>query len=312
MTLRALLGTMVLLVFAACGPVGGDEDDDNPNKPQVDAGLDVSLPQLDAGPGVEAGPPTDLCSDEAKLVYVVDENGMFSSFDPHPTPPVFTDLGKLTSCPVSSTESPYSMSVDRDAIAWVLSNSGNLYRVDIKNALACQKTAFNATTAGMPLFGMGFVTNAVGGTEDTLYVAGGADPGSTTSTATLGTVKIPDLTLQTILPVTGWPELTGNGNAELWGFYPDETAPKVARINKQTAVEDPIYPLPSLAGTPRSWAFAFWGGDFWVFLARGTLDPKTAVYRVKGTDGTLTTAIENTGRRIVGAGVSTCAPVIID
>jgi hypothetical protein len=242
----------------------------------------------------------------------VDESGMFSSFDPRPTPPVFTDLGLLSTCPRNGAESPFSMSVDRDAVAWVLSSEGSMFRVDIKNGLACTKTSFVANQVGMNLFGMGFVTNTVGGTSDTLYIAGGAEPLSTTTTATLGTVAFPDLTVQPLNPVTGWPELTGNGNAELWGFYPSDTAPKVARIDKQTSVEDPVFQLPSLAGTARSWAFAFWGGDFWIFLARGSLDPKTNVYRVKGTDGTLTTAIENTGRRIVGAGVSTCAPVVID
>lgn len=314
MTLHALLGMLAMLgslAAAACGPVGDPEGTANPT--QVDA-APFTPPLLDSGTGGNDGgtPYVDPCSDEAKLVYVVDSNGMFSSFDPHPTPPVFTDLGYLNTCPRSGTETPYSMSVDRDAVAWVLSSEGNMFRVDIKNGLACTKSSFVAGQAGMTLFGMGFVTNAAGGNSDTLYIAGGADPGSETTNATLGTVVFPDLTLQTIQPVSGWPELTGNANAELWGFYPDETEPKVARIDKQTAAEAPVYPLPSLAGTPRAWAFAFWGGDFWIFLARGSLDPKTSVYRVKGSDGSLSTAIENTGRRIVGAGVSTCAPVVID
>jgi hypothetical protein len=309
MTFRVLLGVLMSVSLFACGPSGADEEPTG--HPQVDAGH--PLPQLDAGTtgGGDGGSYQDPCSDEAKLVYVVDESGMFSSFDPRPTPPVFTDLGLLSTCPRNGTETPFSMSVDRDAIAWVLSSEGNLFRVDIKNALACTKTTFVPSQSGLTLFGMGFVTNSVGGTEDTLYVAGGADYTSSNS-ATLATVGFPDLTLQPLRAVSGWPELTGNANAELWGFYPDATAPKVARIDKQTAVEDPIYQLPSLAGTPASWAFAFWGGDFWIFLANGTLDPKTAVHRVKGTDGTLTTVIANTGRRIVGAGVSTCAPVVID
>jgi hypothetical protein len=312
MLLRGLLGILTTLIFAACGPLGADGEP----AAQHDGGAPIF--NLDGGvdsgpaPGGDGGGWQDPCSDEAKLVYVVDSSGMFSSFDPRPTPPVFTDLGLLSTCPRNTAETPFSMSVDRDAIAWVLSSEGNLFRVDIKNNLACTKASFVPGQAGLTLFGMGFVTNAVGGTSDTLYVAGGSDPLSTTSGATLGTVSFPDLTLATIKPVTGWPELTGNANAELWGFYPSATAPKVARIDKATAVEDPIYPLPDLAGEPAAWAFAFWGGDFWVFLAKGSLDPKTAVYRVKGSDGTLTTAIENTGRRIVGAGVSTCAPVVID
>jgi len=309
---RALLGIMVTLSLAACGPVGVDEGsgvDGSHVTPTnaTDGGTDLAPIGTDG-----TTPYEDPCSDEAKLVYVVDSSGMFSSFDPHPTPPVFTDLGLLSTCPRTGTETPFSMSVDRDAIAWVLSSDGNLFRVDIKNNLACTKAAFVPGQSGLTLFGMGFVTNSVGGTADTLYIAGGSDPASGTASAMLGTVTFPDLTLQTIKQVSGWPELTGNSNAELWGFYPDATSPKVARIDKQTAVEDPIYQLPSLAGEPQAWAFAFWGGDFWIFLARGALDPKTSVYRVKGSDGSLSTAIENTGRRIVGAGVSTCAPIVID
>jgi hypothetical protein len=68
--------------------------------------------------------------------------------------------------------------------------------------------------------------------------------------------------------------------------------------------------LPQLLGNPSAWAFAFWGGDFWVFLQRDT-DPSTSVYHVNGTTGSMTTALSNTSRTIVGAGVSTCAPVVL-
>jgi hypothetical protein len=310
MVLRTLLGIALAFTLVACGPTaaGGGDDDAHSQRDggtMTDGGDDWTPPQSDASTNV------DYCPDEAKLVYVIDENGLFSSFNPRVDPPEFTDLGVLN-CPRQSLEHPYSMSVDRDAIAWVLSNLGNLFRVDIKNGLACTKTNFVSGQSGMEVFGMGFVTNTSGGTVDTLFIAGGTEADYPTGNGTLGTITFPDLTVTTIKQVSGWPELTGNSKAELWGFYPDVTAPKVARIDKTTAVEDPIFSLPQLAGQGSCWAFAFWGGDFWVFLAIGSISPPTAVHRVNGTDGTMTTVIADTGRRIVGAGVSTCAPIVIE
>jgi hypothetical protein len=48
----------------------------------------------------------------------------------------------------------------------------------------------------------------------------------------------------------------------------------------------------------------FWGGSFWIFL-------DGALYEVpRATPQTIRTAIADTGRDIVGAGVSTCAPLL--
>ena len=54
---------------------------------------------------------------------------------------------------------------------------------------------------------------------------------------------------------------------------------------------------------------AFWGGDFWLFY-EAVGDSSSTVYQVKA-DGTMSVAVKSTGRVIVGAGVSTCAPLVI-
>jgi hypothetical protein len=69
------------------------------------------------------------------------------------------------------------------------------------------------------------------------------------------------------------------------------------------------YPL-SIAGMPTAWAFALWGGDFWVFLMKG-LESSTTVYQYDSNTGALKSMMQASGRTIVGAGVSTCAPVIL-
>jgi hypothetical protein len=70
------------------------------------------------------------------------------------------------------------------------------------------------------------------------------------------------------------------------------------------------YMLPTLQGPPMAWAFAFWGGDYWIFLAKGT-ETNTSVYQIDGGNGNIKSTTPAPGRLIVGAGVSTCAPVVI-
>ncbi len=65
-----------------------------------------------------------------------------------------------------------------------------------------------------------------------------------------------------------------------------------------------------LAGMPTAWAFASWGGDFFIFLMKD-LEASTTVYQIDGATGAMKGQTSAAGRTIVGAGVSTCAPTII-
>ena len=297
-TRTALPFLLASLAFVACGPSGR-----MPGGPGGGGGGGGG-----GGPDGSMSGNGDGCSDSAKLVYVVDESNTFSKFDP--STKTFTDLGTL-SCPSSLGATPFSMGVDRNTIAWVLYNDGELFHVDINNNLACTKTTW-ASSNGLMQFGMGFSTNTAGGTDDTLFVAGGNDSGQTMpTTATLAKLDTGAFTATTVGTVQGWPELTGNGNAELWGFFPDASNPRVEKIDKTTGAAVTTYPLSSIAGNPTAWAFAFWGGDYWVFLQRDTDLGGTIVYQVDGGNGSIKGMTPTSGRVIVGAGVSTCAPVII-
>ena len=108
----------------------------------------------------------DNCSSSAKLVYVVDASNTFSQFDL--STKTFSDLGTL-SCPHGGM--PFSMGVDRNTIAWVLYSTGELMRVDITNNLACTQTSWD--NPALLQFGMGFSSDASGGTADTLFISGG-------------------------------------------------------------------------------------------------------------------------------------------
>jgi hypothetical protein len=162
---------------------------------------------------------------------------------------------------------------------------------------------------GMNEFGMGFVSDTSGGTTETLYIGGGGKVGM--GTAWLGTLDVNTLTITKGNTITGDPELTGTGLAELWGFFPvtgNNTMARVSKIDKMTATESGTIQLSSLTGQAEAWAFAFYGGDFYVFLASG--GNATIVYHVTQNGGMQPVDMLDTKtRHIVGAGVSTCAPV---
>jgi len=284
------------LALAACGP-----DKHGPGTtPDGDTGnIDGSGGGNDGNPGNGDG-----CPDEAKLVYVVDSNNTLSQFNP-PTK-TFTDLGTLA-CPAGGA-APFSMAIARDATAWVLYDSGDLFRVETKNNLACTKAPWVRNTQGLAKFGMGFSTDQIGGTADSLFVSGGSGPSA--STSTLAKLDMSSFQPTTLGTVTGWPELTGTGKAELWGFFPGTSNTRVVQIDKTSGSAVRTFSLSTLNGDPKAWAFAFHGGSFWVFLKKGS-EAYTTVYQVSSMTGGIVGQTAATGRSIVGAGVSTCAPVIL-
>lgn len=293
---------LIVLAVAACGPSPRHHGDgDGP-----DAGNDNG-----GGDGGDTGNPnSDGCSDDAKLIYVVDEGYQLSQFDPKTQS--FKDLGTL-SCPAGSA-TPFSMAIARDASAWVLYSNGDLYHVDTKDPhLACTKSAWTRGAQGETKFGMGFSTDQAGGTADTLFISGGSSPDSS-SKSTLAKVDMGTLQPTKLGTVTGWPELTGTGNAELWGFSPKDTYSgtdaRIMRISKANGTEMGTFALSDLNGTANDWAFAFHGGSFWVFLKRD-FEQNTIVYQIDSANGKIVSHKEATDRKIVGAGVSTCAPVVI-
>jgi hypothetical protein len=285
---------LVVLALIGCGPGSrnGDGDDDN-------------TPDSNGGGGGDGGNSGDGCSDASKLVYVVDENNKLSTFNP-PTK-VFADLGTLN-CPAQFLATPFSMGIDRNATAWVLYSSGELFRVDTANNLACTKSSWQPGRGGHQVFGMGFSTDTAGGTTDTLFIAGGQGP--TVPTSMLARLDMTTFQPATVGNVTGWPELTGTGSAELWGFFPATTGTRVDQINKTTGMAARSFQLPTLNGMPTAWAFAFHGGDFWIFLANPSTGDRTTVFQMNGMTGAIA-GMTSTNRKIVGAGVSTCAPVVI-
>jgi hypothetical protein len=270
---------------------------------------DAAIPRSDAGPRPDGAAADDCANGAARWIYVVDSDNTFLRFEPDSER--LTSLGALD-CPAGSA-TPFSMAVDRNAHAWVLYSDGRIFDVDIEDSLRCTATSFQPLQRGFEVFGMGFVKDPGSSGTESLYVTGGALDEVGEGRSRLGAIDPVTLELQPIAMIDGWPELTGNGGGELWGFFPDTDPPSVRQLDRSTGqvlrdfdVEE-INPLGTVG---YAWAFAFWGGRYYVFF-RGAGDDSTHIWRLTPDTRELVDLVPDTGRRIVGAGVSTCAPLIL-
>jgi hypothetical protein len=270
------------------------------------------------------------CSaDGVDLIYVVDETYRLLSFDPRlvgtATNP-FRLIGQL-SCPAGpavpgwiGTVAPFSMAVDREAVAWVLYSSGEIFHVSTQNA-SCTATNFQErqNTGGRQwdLFGMGFVTDAAGGDTERLWVGGGNVDAQLAGD--LGVIDPASLAVQRIGPLSATrdysPEFTGVGDATLWGFYPGTSIAFVQQLDKTTGGgSGSQLNIPGgLGGTVAAWAFAQWGGKFYIFVTTADLigGENSTVRTIDRATGQYALVSQNLPYKIVGAGVSTCAPIIL-
>ena len=247
------------------------------------------------------------CIAASRWIYTVDTLGVLSRFDPATS--TFTTIGTLA-CPVSPLTTPkpgpFSMAVDQKAVAWVVYDDGNLYKVDTETG-HCEATSFQANQPGFAFFGMGFVFDPSTGI-DTLYIAGSDYRDATDSE--LATLSFPALKVTPIGLITaGNAELSGTGDGSLWGFVPRSGSPDeqavLVRLDPASGatLERYVYPLLSSISNS-SWTMKFWGGSFWIFLDK-------SVYEVpRATPQSIRFVMAYTGGgNIVGAGVSTCAPL---
>ena len=78
---------------------------------------------------------------------------------------------------------------------------------------------------------------------------------------------------------------------------------EIEKTDAKVLSQAPQAPISYPPGSS-NFAFAFWGGDFWLFVGPGS---KTDVFQYKPANGQ-TKLVQTTSAVIVGAGVSTCAP----
>lgn len=290
------------VVLAACAASTDNSSDDDGNSSGSGAG-NPSTSTSGVGGGFTtssttsstgSGNPTG-CADGTQDIFIISKEYDLYRFDPSSL--TANKVGPIACPGAGSGATPFSMSVDRTGTGWVLFNDGSLHNVSITDA-SCSTTAFQPNQQGFKKFGMGFVANAPGSSEETLFVAN-----------EFGVASV-DTTSLTVSPIgefgfSAAAELTGTGNGDLFAFF-FGFPPYISQVDKGTAALGPEQKLSGVeVGT--GFAFAFWGGAFWVFTAPDGVSSK--VTRYDPMTQAIDVKVPSLGFKVVGAGVSTCAPI---
>ncbi|MGH1346327.1 MAG: hypothetical protein ACRBN8_32470 [Nannocystales bacterium] len=253
------------------------------------------------------------------------------AFDPQTL--TFTPVVAAIEC--EGTEADWgasSMAVDRERGAWITWSAladgaedpayKRLDRIDLDTG-ACETDVGQLPTTdnwGSPL-GMAFVADGQESGNETLYFADTA-----THIHTLGSLEsIGRFTP----PVSGYSgvELTGSGDGRMFGLIMNYTGPwdhdctakapcfptvRLFEIDKADATGLSMLDLPGVDAfgiEPGGFAFAYWGGHIWVFTS---LDfGPTQVFDHDPETRSTTLVVEDGAPGVVGAGVSTCAPLVL-
>lgn len=256
------------------------------------------------GSGGAGGGPIDDCSDAAKLVYVLGTDNFLYSFDPPAKK--FVPIGPL-GC--NTQLNPNSMAVDRNAVAWVNyvagnNSTGQIFKVSTKDA-TCEPTPTVQLNGGWVRMGMGYSSNGVDTKDETLFVSGtaGTGLGKINASNQLNPIAKYSPIQFSLVPS----ELTGTGDGRLYGYFTTNPV-QLGEIDKTSgAVINP----KTITGLNNvlAFAFSFWGGSFYLYASDGTNN--TNVTKYDPVANTIDNAyMIDVGFIIVGAGVSTCAPVV--
>ena len=292
-------------VFASCGarselPYDSAEPEEDAGPDVVDAPPDV----VDAPPDVVDAPPDvpedalPICDPDVLYIYLVTSETDLYRY--RPDTGVFSLVGNL-SCP--SDGAPFSMGVSRTGIAYVVYNTGELFKVDTKDA-SCDFTDWVPGTGGFTTFGMGYAIDddKMG---ETLHVA---EINFQDVSKGLATIDTKTFDLSYIGPFSVNPgnalEMTSSDDGFLYGYFlnADGSGGTIVQIDKHTA--DITQQTQVSAGSSSSaLAFAYWGGDFYIFTSDG--DSVTTVTKYAPSTG-IESVVATLNRTVVGAGVSTC------
>jgi hypothetical protein len=270
-------------------------------KDAADAGVDADAREEDALPFLDVQkdspkPPPLGCLDAGDTqIYLITSQNELLAF--YPPTLAFTTIGHIN-CP-NAGGTPFSMGVERSGTAYSVFTNGKLFRISTANA-ACQATAYVTGQQGYSTFGMGYAGDQQ---SESLYVSDNAN-GKGLATIDTTTFKLSYIgAYAPALPQRC--EMTGTGNNELFAYciQANSTGGVVAQIDRTTAKV--VAASPVKVGTSAdAFAFAYWGGDFFMFNSPGGPTSVTRYDPVLKTE----TVVASHPSTIVGAGVSTCAP----
>ncbi|MBL9102202.1 MAG: hypothetical protein JNL82_14655 [Myxococcales bacterium] len=249
------------------------------------------------------------CVADNEDIYLLSDNGSIWSFDPQS---LEFDFIKDVVC--GGMTDTFSMGVSRKGRAWVQYFSGDIYTVDLKDPDAeCLDPGFVNDDPLFPNFGMAFVANSITDPCDKLYAHSGIGPDVIgPGSGALGVIDPKTLALSQIAAIDyGWGELAGTGDGRLFAFE-GSAPPILTQYDKDSGAVLDAWPLPSLP-SPDAFAFAYWGGFFYLFTEPSpptgySMVTRYDFYDLDGEGMVLSTIVDQAPIRVVGAGVSTCAP----
>lgn len=316
---RTVLFCTTIAACVACGGASHREFD----PASLDSDSAAPAPDAGAAIGDDSGPVPTIeaghvdaaadCGDDVQKIYVISVQSDLYRFDPTKVATnagAFTKIGAVRCAGASGK--PFSMAVDRNGVAWVNFDDGSLQKVSTKDA-SCTGTAFAPSQApGFKNFGMAFVTKAQGSTEESLFVA-----------AVTGTgVAVVDTTTLRLAPrgsygtLASEAELTGTGDARLYAFFGGGLGAD-ASLGAVDPMSGRLSGVKTITGLKvgTDFAYAFWGGTFWLFtngldVNNPVLSNGSFVTEYDYAMGVASGRAKDVGFDIVGAGVSTCAPLV--
>lgn len=296
--------TTLDVVDATPLPDGAETSTDAARDAEQDGPEDAGADAFDAPfvPGDGAVDQRD-CRPEARgYIYALGESGRMYGFEPETgtVVPLATPV-----CP-DAVGTPFSMAVDRQGIAYVefaagrlLLQTSGLFQINPRTG-ACVATPFTLTEPGWRTFGMGF-TSDVGGPEETLWVV------KNRTDAALAKIATTTFTFTAGPAIAGGNsqggELTGSPDGRLFNYGSTSSdAWIVSEYDKFTGKVLSEVRLPNIPQNSSS-AIARFGGAFYLFN-----DSTVRRYDPAAPGAPVATTWATFPERVVGAGVSTCAP----
>lgn len=279
----ALVGCLAIAASASCarGEERSSAFEDDASTP-----ADAGAPETGIFSEAEAPPPEAVeCADETKQIYVLGTDKTLYRF--YPDTLKFVRIG-VVACP--TVAGTFSMAIDRRGTAYVEYTDGRIFAVNTYDA-TCKATAFQPGQTGFENFGMGYALNGDSSNGETLYASG----------AGLAKIDTKTFKLEFLGSLTyGRTELTGR-DTELFAFAVGSGI--IAGLDKANGATKSTY-RSSAVDPAAAFAFAQWGGDFWLFTGSN----RSIVTRYEPVGDKSTVVVQDTGMLIVGAGSSTCAP----
>ena len=300
-------------------PVTGSAGSTGSTGADASSGSQTETSTGETGPGetgdsttgvvVDACPCPDLVVGLDDGIFVLSKTAQLWKYFP-----VKNELKMLGVVDCGLPPSTFSMGVDREGFAWVQFSDQQIRKVDITDVSKCSDPGFVPGQDGITNFGMAFVSNSAQDPCDRLHGNHYNFKAEGDKVAEFFSVDPDTLNLMQLGKSDyGLAEVGGTGDGRAFLFAgPDPS--RLVEVDKNSGATKSVLLLPGVK-TGGGFAFAFFAGDFY-FFTDAESDNTSEVTHLDFDDSDknglqdLKVVLQDAPIRIVGAGVSTCAPLI--